>query len=208
MALTRKLLKSMGIEEEKIDQIIEAHSETVDALKEKASQNEEAAKKLVSVQKELDAMKEAAEKSGESPYKKQYEDTKAELDKLRSDIAAKDAHEKKAEAFRSLLKEIGVSEKRMGAVLKVSDIDGLKLDKDGKIDGADKLGESLKTEWSDFIETITGTQGAAAATPPMNTGGSKMSRADIYAKDEHGRYKLSASERQKALAENPELMKG
>ena len=33
MALTRKMLKAMGIEEEKIDQIIEAHTETVDALK-------------------------------------------------------------------------------------------------------------------------------------------------------------------------------
>ena len=33
MSLTRKMLKAMGIEEEKIDQIIEAHSETVDALK-------------------------------------------------------------------------------------------------------------------------------------------------------------------------------
>ena len=33
MSLTRKMLKAMGIEEEKIDQIIEAHSETVDSLK-------------------------------------------------------------------------------------------------------------------------------------------------------------------------------
>ena len=198
MALTRKLLKSMGIEDEKIDQIIEAHSETVDALKEKASQNEEAAKKLVSVQKELDAMKEAAEKSGESPYKKQYEDTKAELDKLRSDIAAKDAHEKKAEAFRSLLKEIGVSEKRMGAVLKVSDIDGLKLDKDGKIEGADKLGESLKTEWSDFISTTT-TKGADTPTPPDGKGGGTYkSKAEIMQIKDRG-------ERLKAIADNPAL---
>jgi hypothetical protein len=34
MALTRKMLKAMGIEEEKIEQIIEAHAETVDGLKE------------------------------------------------------------------------------------------------------------------------------------------------------------------------------
>ena len=33
MALTRKMLKAMGIEDEKIDQIIEAHTETTDALK-------------------------------------------------------------------------------------------------------------------------------------------------------------------------------
>lgn len=37
MALSRKMLKAMGIEDEKIDQIIEAHSETVDSLKEQVS---------------------------------------------------------------------------------------------------------------------------------------------------------------------------
>ena len=36
-SLTRKMLKAMGIEDEKIDQIIEAHSETVDALKERSA---------------------------------------------------------------------------------------------------------------------------------------------------------------------------
>ena len=34
MALTRKFLKAMGIEDDKIDQIIDAHTETVTALKE------------------------------------------------------------------------------------------------------------------------------------------------------------------------------
>ena len=38
MSLTRKMLKAMGIEDEKIDQIIEAYTETVDALKEQRDQ--------------------------------------------------------------------------------------------------------------------------------------------------------------------------
>ena len=33
MALTRKMLKEMGIQEDNIEKIIMAHSETVDALK-------------------------------------------------------------------------------------------------------------------------------------------------------------------------------
>ena len=33
MGFSRKMLKAMNIEDEKIDQIIDAHSETVDALK-------------------------------------------------------------------------------------------------------------------------------------------------------------------------------
>ena len=36
MALTRKLLKGMGLTEEQVDTIIEAHSETVEGLKKQA----------------------------------------------------------------------------------------------------------------------------------------------------------------------------
>ena len=36
MALTRKMLKAMGIEDEKADEIIEAHAETVDAHRKSA----------------------------------------------------------------------------------------------------------------------------------------------------------------------------
>ena len=35
MALTRKMLKAIGIEDEKIDQIIDEHAESVNALKTK-----------------------------------------------------------------------------------------------------------------------------------------------------------------------------
>ena len=57
MALTRKMLKAMGIEDEKIDQIIEAHTETVDALKEERDTYKEDASKLTAVQKELETAK-------------------------------------------------------------------------------------------------------------------------------------------------------
>ena len=57
MALTRKLLRSMGIEDDKIDQIIEAHGETVSALKDERDQYRDAAEALPGVQKELDDLK-------------------------------------------------------------------------------------------------------------------------------------------------------
>ena len=38
--MTRKLLKSMGIEDEKVDQIIEAHTEVTDALKKELAEAE------------------------------------------------------------------------------------------------------------------------------------------------------------------------
>ena len=91
--------------------------------------------------------------------------------------------------------------------MKVTDTSGITLDENGKIEGASELKKSLKEEWSDFITTQT-SKGAQVANPPANTGGSKLTRAEIYAKDEHGRYKLSTAERQKAIAENPDFMKG
>ena len=64
MALTRKMLKAMGIEEEKIEQIIEAHAETVDTLKEQRDTFKADADKLAEVQKELDEAKKNLENAG------------------------------------------------------------------------------------------------------------------------------------------------
>ena len=200
------MLKAMGIEEEKIEQIIEAHGETVDALKEERDTYKADAGKLADVQKELDKAKKAAKNDGEETVlKSEYDALKTEYDDYKGQITAEKTRAAKENAFRELLRAAGVSERRFGSIVKVSDIDGIELDKDGKIKNADERTNNIKTEWADFIETTT-TKGAKTATPPTNTGGSKMTKADIYKKDDKGRYVLSTSERQKALAENPDLM--
>ena len=51
MALTRKMLKEMGIQEDNIEKIIMAHSETVDALKKFKTDSE----RLASVEEEQKA---------------------------------------------------------------------------------------------------------------------------------------------------------
>lgn len=203
MALTRKFLKAMGIEEEKIEQIIEAHTETTEALKEERDRFKESAGKYAEVQKELTKAKEILAKNGkgESVSKEDYDTLKKEYDDYKADITAKQTRAEKENAFRELLKSAGVSEKRLNAIIKVSDIDGVELDKNGKIKDAEERTKGIKTEWADFIVS-TSERGADTAKPPTTTGGTKMTRADIYKKDDHGRYILSASERQKAIAEN------
>ena len=52
MALTRKLLKGMGLTDEQVDTIIEAHSDTVDGLKEQVKTYKADAEKLPNIQKE------------------------------------------------------------------------------------------------------------------------------------------------------------
>lgn len=208
MALTRKFLSAMGIDDAKVDEIINAHTETVNGLKEEIDKYKADAGKLSSVQKELNEAKEAMANGDKSPYKVKYEakveelaELKKQFDEYKADVDAKESHAKKVDAYRQLLKEAGVSEKRIEAVLKVSDVDNVELDKDGKVKDAEELTNAIKSEWADFIVTQS-EQGATTSKPPQNNGGNKMTRADIYQKDENGRYVLSSSERQKALMEN------
>ncbi|MGN0663691.1 MAG: hypothetical protein ACI4L5_01300 [Negativibacillus sp.] len=161
MSLTRKMLKAMGIEEEKIDQIIEAHSETVDSLKAYKAD----AEKLASVQKELDDLKAA----GDGGYKEKYQSEHAAFEQYKAEISAEKTKAAKAQAYRSLLKEVGISDKRLDAVLRVSDLEKLEL-VDGKLKDADALKEKAKSDWADFIVT-TETKGADTATPPDNNPG-------------------------------------
>ena len=195
MSLTRRMLKAMGIEEEKIEQIIEAHTETVSALKDERDSYKEDAEKLADVQKELNTAKEKLAKhgDGETVSKTEFDELKKEYEDYKKDITAKETRTAKVNAFRELLKAAGVSDKRFDTVIKVSDIDGLELDKAGKIKDAEKITENIKTEWADFIPTTT-VVGANTANPPATTGGSFKTRAEIMKiKD--------TTERQAALAE-------
>lgn len=196
MALTRRMLKAMGIEDEKIDQIIDAHTETVDALKDERDGYKDDAAKLATVQKELDDLK----KDG-GDWQKKYEKEHADFEAYKTDITEKETKTAKESAYRALLKESGVSEKRIDAIVKITDVDAIELDNEGKIkDSAAKM-EHIKTEYADFIGSTT-TRGAQISTPPANNGGAKLTKEEIYKKDDSGRYVLSASERQKALVEN------
>ena len=126
---------------------------------------------------------------------------KEDFDAYKKDVSAKETKTTRENAYRALLKEAGVSEKRIDKILKVSDIDDLEMGEDGKFKDADKLIKDIKEEWSDFIVSSE-TKGAKVTTPPSNVSGGKMSRAEIYKKDEFGRYVLSTAERQKAIAES------
>lgn len=170
MALTRKMLKAMGIEEEKIEQIIEEHAETVNALKQQRDQYKVDAEKLPGVQKELDDLKEAAEKDGENPYKAKYEDLQQQFDDYKADVTAKETKAKKTAAYRKLLKDAKVSEKRLDSILKLSPVDDVELDDNGEIKDAEDVKKKIEEEWSDFIVTEE-THGADSNNPPGGSGG-------------------------------------
>ena len=196
MAFTRKMLKAMGIEDEKIDQIIDAHSETVDALKADRDAYKEDAAKLAAVQKELDALK----AKGDDGYKAKYEAEKAAHDALKADIAAKETKKAKTDAYRELLKGANIDEKRIATILRAEapTIDKIELDADGKIKNAEQYTESIKSDWADFIVTQSA-KGTNTATPPTNGGAATTKTKEDILKIK------DAGERQKAIAENPTL---
>lgn len=196
MAFTRKMLKAMGIEDEKIDQIIDAHSETVDALKADRDAYKEDAAKLAAVQKELDALK----AKGDDGYKAKYEAEKAAHDALKADIAAKETKKAKTDAYRELLKGANIDEKRIATILRAEapTIDKIELDADGKIKNAEQYTESIKSDWADFVVTQSA-KGASTATPPANGGAATTKTKEDILKIK------DAGERQKAIAENPTL---
>ena len=200
MALTRKFLTALGIESDKVDEIINAHTETVDALKEQRDSYKADAEKLGQITKERDELKKAlAEADTGEDYKAELEKVKGEFDSYKKGIEESKTRQSKTDAYKALLKEAGVSEKRINTILKVSDanVNALQLDKDGNVKDADKLTESIRTEWADFI-TKESTEGADTKKPPKNDGGSTMTKEEIMnIKD--------AGERQKAIAENHEL---
>lgn len=198
MALSRKYLQGMGLTEEQVNAIIEANEETITGLKNEIETAQADAetnkKKLDKVQKELDGIKEETE--GKNPYKVKYEAIKEEFESYKSDLAAKEAKEKKAEAFKGLLKESGVTEKRIASILKVSDVDSIEFDEDGKVKDASDRIKAIKEEWADFIP-VDSAQGAKTVTPPASTGKAITKEEIRNIKD--------ATQRQKAMAENPDL---
>lgn len=199
MAFTRKMLKAMSIDDEKIDEIIEAHREVVDALKEDRDKYKADAEKFIDTKKELDDLKKTVD-SGDS-YKERYEQEHKDFEDYKASIKAEQAKAAKADAYKALLKEAKVSDDWIDDIVKFTEVDDIQLGDDGKIVDADKRIEGIKSKYAKYIVTES-TRGANTETPPTNVGGKKMSNAEIFKKDEHGRYVLTAQERQKAIAEN------
>lgn len=177
MALTRKWLAAMGIEAEKIDEIVNANAESLEAIKADRDKYKADAEKLPGVQKELDELKEAAEKNDGKVWQTKYEAMKEEKEQVEKEFnsfkdstKAKETKAAKETAYRAMLKELGVSEKRLDAVLRVTDLDKVELDDKGAIKDIDGIRKSAKEEWSDFIVT-EGEKGANTATPPEGSGG-------------------------------------
>lgn len=186
----RKLAKECEVELPKdfINGLIDAHIEARDAFA------EEQAKKQPKTEpvnvKDSDEYKE---------LKKEFDDYKGEVEK-------KNARAIKEQAARAYYESKGIKGKNLDIAIRGSrsEIDGVELD-GGKIKDSTALDALISGDFSGLVSKTNRT-GAKTENPPTNDGGAKLTKADIYKRDEHGRYVMSTAERQKALADNPDLM--
>lgn len=211
MALTnayvKEILSKAGVDsdnmKEAVTAIIEGHTTSIEALREERDNYKEKAQKAEELEKELEKtkkeLKEATSDDAEEKLKAKYDMLKEEFKEYKKEIEAKTVKETKSKAYKEMLKEAGISDKRIEAVLKVSDVDSIELDEEGNINNKDELIKGIKEEWSDFIQTAD-VQGAKTENPPANTGGKTMTKDDIMkVKD--------TSERQKLIKENIDLFR-
>lgn len=194
MGLSRKFLSALGIEADKVDEIINAHMETVNGLKEEAEGYKQDAEKLATVQKELDTLKKSTAGKDYDKLAKEFEDYKAE-------IAAKETRAAKEKAYRDALKDSNLTDRGIEKAIKFADWDKIELENDGSLKSAKDHVKAAREEWAEYVAKTT-TSGANTPTPPANTGGKVLTREQIYAKDDHGRYIMDTAARQKALAES------
>lgn len=196
MALTRKMLKGMGLSEEQADTIIEAHTETVDGLKEKLKAAEDKAKTADDLQKELDDLK----SNGGPDYKAKYEKEHSDFEAFKSDVTAKETKAAKEKAARAYFEAKNITGNNLAIALRGAkdEISGIELDDKGGIKDSKALDALVDGEFASLV-VKSSARGANTATPPgSKNGGGSMTKAEILAiKD--------TAQRQAAIAEHHEL---
>ena len=174
--------------------IIAMHIGVVDPLKDELQTAKADAAKVADLEEEIERLK-TLNTDAES-WKAKYEKEHADFDEYKNNIDSEKQTENLKSLYKSLLKENKVDDKRIDSILKVTDFSTLKVGKDGKLENAKELSESIKNDWGDFI-VKTETKGADIETPPANSGNKLTKEQIMEIKD--------TTARQKAIAENIEL---
>lgn len=167
MALTRAMLKGMGLTEEQVSAIIEEHTSVTSALKDQVKQYKADAEKLPDIEKELEELK---KDTSASDWKKKFDDEHTAFEDYKAKVSEKEKLEKVKAAYRKLLTDCKVGEKHIDSIIRVTDLSKMTVAEDGTLDGADKLTETIKSDWGGFISTKE-TKGADVDNPPGDEGG-------------------------------------
>lgn len=177
--------------EEKTSLILNEHQLVLSEIKEERDSLKEQAAKAADLQKQLDDLT----ANGED-FKAKFEKEHQDFEDFKKKTASEAEAAKIRSAYRKLLADEGISEKRLDSILKITDLTKLKLDKDGNLEDVEGLKKAINDEWGEFKTTVT--EKGAVVEKPIQTGKATKTKDEIFAiKD--------TAERQKAIAENHEL---
>ena len=164
MALSRSFLKSIGLNEDQINAVVEANSESLEGIKAERDKYKADAEKLPKVQEDLKKAQAAAKDSGE------YDKLKKEFDDYKADVASKEALAAKKAAFQKVAKDAGLTEAGIAKAAKYQDYSKIELDDKGEIKDAKDLMKSIKEEWPEHVAKKE-TKGADTPNPPEGGNG-------------------------------------
>ena len=174
--------------------LIALHLGVVDPLKDELNTMKADAAKIEELQKEVEKLN--AEKKDGEDWKAKFEKEHSDFDEYKKTVEEEKVVGNKKEAYRAILKELKMSDKLSDVIIAGTDFSNMKIGKDGKLENADKLAESIKTEWEGYIPVKT-KSGTNVENPPASTG-TKMTLEQIDAIEDD-------AARQKAMLDNKEL---
>lgn len=193
--LTRKFLRALGVEEDKIDEIVTAHQDTLEEIKAERDSLKDNASKLAEAQAEVTRLSgelEKAKKNGGDAAKIQ-----ADFDAYKQQIADEKAAAQTDADVLALLKEAGIQRESFQQLASKSfDRSKIKRGEDGSISNRQELLEGIKTDFADCIATQQ-QQGTPPNNPPLG-GATPLTREQILAEKD-------TAKRQKLIAENISL---
>lgn len=163
MALTQKMLKAMGIEDDQREQILDAHQEVLESIKSERDEFKKLAEQVPDLQRQLEEAKAA---SDDSEWQQKYEDERKAFEDFKSQVEGEKAEAAKAKAYREqVLAKAGIGAEYIDDVMGVTKLDTVKVGEDGAIEGAEELASKAREKWSSFV-VKTKTTGSDPATPP------------------------------------------
>ena len=193
MALTRKFLKALGIEEDKIEEIVTAHGETVAGLKDEIEKARQGAESLAAVAEERDKLKqrvEALEKASGDAAKVQ-----AEYDAYRQQVETDKANAGKKALIKKALEEAHANPAAIDLMLNTVKLDEVELDGEALKD-AEAVLKPIREAHAGLFGTMQN-QGTPPLNPPAGDG--KMTRESFE--------KLPLSKRMEYINAHPEQQK-
>lgn len=170
MSLTRKQLREMALSDEAIDQIIRAHMDTVDALRQERDEANERAAALTAQRDELQGRVDAL-----TPLEAQVRQVQSDFDRYKADIENAAVSRRKQGWIRDALLRAGANEKALSLLSGAVDEAAVPPEEDAE--ALDALIAPVKERYADFFAQPVHLA-LPSLQPPQSTHGT-LSRHDI-----------------------------